>query len=127
VLRRRGRFSIKRARFYLAEILLAIAHLHGSNILYRDLKLENIVITADGNVACTDFGPSKEEMDDNERTSSSELVMKDGYGKAVDWWALGILAYEMIQGDSPFRHNVPTILFNKILKEEPVFSVALHT
>ncbi|KAG3230387.1 hypothetical protein PI124_g24515 [Phytophthora idaei] len=66
-------------------------------------------------------------MDDNERTSSSELVMKDGYGKAVDWWALGILAYEMIQGDSPFRHNVPTILFNKILKEEPVFSVALHT
>ncbi|KAG6942157.1 hypothetical protein JG688_00018285 [Phytophthora aleatoria] len=44
------------------------------------------------------------------------------YGKAVDWWALGILAYEMIQGDSPFRHNVPTILFNKILKEEPEFS-----
>ncbi|KAF1774441.1 Zinc finger, FYVE-related [Phytophthora cactorum] len=131
VLRRRGRFSIKRARFYLAEILLAIAHLHGSNILYRDLKLENIVITADGNVACTDFGLSKEEMDDNERTSSfvgtceylaPELIMKDGYGKAVDWWALGILAYEMIQGDSPFRHNVPTILFDKILKEEPEFS-----
>ncbi|OWZ16934.1 Ribosomal protein S6 kinase [Phytophthora megakarya] len=131
VLRRRGRFSIKRARFYLAEILLAIAHLHTSNILYRDLKLENIVITADGNVACTDFGLSKEEMDDNERTSSfvgtceylaPELIMKDGYGKAVDWWALGILAYEMIQGDSPFRHNVPTILFDKILKEEPEFS-----
>lgn len=131
VLRRRGRFSIKRARFYLAEILLAIAHLHASNILYRDLKLENIVITADGNVACTDFGLSKEEMDDNERTSSfvgtceylaPELIMKDGYGKAVDWWALGILAYEMIQGDSPFRHNVPTILFDKILKEEPEFS-----
>ncbi|KAE9017344.1 hypothetical protein PR002_g13416 [Phytophthora rubi] len=131
VLRRRGRFSIKRARFYLAEILLAIAHLHASNILYRDLKLENIVITADGNVACTDFGLSKEEMDDNERTSSfvgtceylaPELIMKEGYGKAVDWWALGILAYEMIQGDSPFRHNVPTILFDKILKEEPEFS-----
>ncbi|CAI5701938.1 unnamed protein product [Peronospora effusa] len=131
VLRRRGRFSIKRARFYLAEILLAIAHLHSSNILYRDLKLENIVITADGNVACTDFGLSKEEMDDNERTSSfvgtceylaPELIMKEGYGKAVDWWALGILAYEMIQGDSPFRHNVPTILFDKILKEEPEFS-----
>lgn len=131
VLRRRGRFSIKRARFYLAEILLAIAHLHASNILYRDLKLENIVITADGNVACTDFGLSKEEMDDNERTSSfvgtceylaPELIMKEGYGKAVDWWALGILAYEMVQGDSPFRHNVPTILFDKILKEEPEFS-----
>ncbi|KAI9922103.1 hypothetical protein PsorP6_000520 [Peronosclerospora sorghi] len=131
VLRRRGRFSIKRARFYLAEILLAISHLHASNILYRDLKLENIVITADGNVACTDFGLSKEEMDDNERTSSfvgtceylaPELIMKEGYGKAVDWWALGILAYEMIQGDSPFRHDVPTILFDKILKDEPEFS-----
>lgn len=131
VLRRRGRFSIKRARFYLAEILLAIAHLHGLNILYRDLKLENIVVTADGNVACTDFGLSKEEMDDNERTSSfvgtceylaPELILKEGYGKAVDWWAFGILAYEMIQGDSPFRHNVATILFDKILQEEPVFS-----
>jgi len=131
VLRRRGRFSIKRARFYLAEILLAIAHLHALNILYRDLKLENIVITADGNVACTDFGLSKEEMDDNERTSSfvgtceylaPELILKEGYGKAVDWWAFGILAFEMIQGDSPFRHNVPTILFDKILQEEPTFS-----
>lgn len=131
VLRRRGRFSIKRARFYLAQILLAIAHLHALNILYRDLKLENIVITADGNVACTDFGLSKEEMDDNERTSSfvgtceylaPELILKEGYGKAVDWWAFGILSFEMIQGDSPFRHNVPTILFEKILKEEPVFS-----
>lgn len=131
VLRRRGRFSIKRARFYLAQILLAIAHLHASNILYRDLKLENIVITADGNVACTDFGLSKEEMDDNERTSSfvgtceylaPELILKEGYGKAVDWWAFGILSYEMIQGDSPFRHSVATVLFEKILKEEPVFS-----
>jgi serine/threonine protein kinase len=131
VLRRRGRFSIKRARFYLAQILLAIAHLHASDILYRDLKLENIVISADGNVACTDFGLSKQEMNDEERTSSfvgtceylaPELILKEGYGKAVDWWAFGILSYEMIQGDSPFRHNVPSLLFEKILKEEPVFS-----
>ncbi|GLD92645.1 hypothetical protein PINS_up001224 [Pythium insidiosum] len=131
VLRRRGRFSIKRARFYLAQILLAIAHLHASNILYRDLKLENIVISADGNVACTDFGLSKQEMTDQERTSSfvgtceylaPELILKEGYGKAVDWWAFGILSYEMIQGDSPFRHQTPTILFEKILKDEPVFS-----
>ncbi|TMW66151.1 hypothetical protein Poli38472_003916 [Pythium oligandrum] len=131
VLRRRGRFSIKRSRFYLAQILLAIAHLHASNILYRDLKLENIVISAEGNVACTDFGLSKQEMDDHERTSSfvgtmeylaPELILKEGYGKPVDWWAFGILAFEMIQGDSPFRHNVANLLFEKILKEEPVFS-----
>ncbi|KAJ0395057.1 hypothetical protein ATCC90586_008715 [Pythium insidiosum] len=131
VLRRRGRFSIKRARFYLAQILLAIAHLHASHILYRDLKLENIVISADGNVACTDFGLSKQEMTDQERTSSfvgtceylaPELILKEGYGKAVDWWAFGILAFEMIQGDSPFRHQQPTVLFEKILKDEPVFS-----
>lgn len=130
VLRRRGRFSIRRAQFYLAQILLAISHLHSSNILYRDLKLENIVITADGNVACTDFGLSKEEMDDEERTSSfvgtceylaPELILKEGYGKTVDWWAFGILAYEMIQGDSPFRHQIPTVLFEKILNEDPVF------
>ncbi|DAZ99607.1 TPA: hypothetical protein N0F65_001435 [Lagenidium giganteum] len=131
VLRRRGRFSIKRARFYLAQILLAIAHLHASNIMYRDLKLENIVITADGNVACTDFGLSKEEVSDDMKTSSfvgtceylaPELILKEGYGKPVDWWAFGILSYEMIQGDSPFRHNVPTVLFEKILKDEPIFS-----
>jgi tRNA A-37 threonylcarbamoyl transferase component Bud32 len=131
VLKRRGRFSIKRASFYLAQILLAIAHLHASNILYRDLKLENIVITADGNVACTDFGLSKEEMKDNERTSSfvgtceylaPELILKEGYGKPVDWWAFGILAYEMIQGDSPFRHISPAIIFDKILKDAPVFT-----
>ncbi|ETW04947.1 AGC/AKT protein kinase, variant [Aphanomyces invadans] len=132
VLRRRGRFSIKRARFYLAEVLLAIAHLHASNILYRDLKLENIVLTADGNVACTDFGLSKEEVDKETGRASSfvgtceylapEIIMKQPYGTAVDWWAFGILMYEMIQGDSPFRHQNPAILFEKILSDEPIFS-----
>ncbi|CAK4477321.1 unnamed protein product [Aphanomyces euteiches] len=132
VLRRRGRFSIKRARFYLAEILLAIAHLHASNILYRDLKLENIVLTADGNVACTDFGLSKEEVDKETGRASSfvgtceylapEIILKQPYGTAVDWWAFGILMYEMIQGDSPFRHQNPAVLFEKILSDEPVFS-----
>ncbi|RHZ04509.1 hypothetical protein DYB31_013675 [Aphanomyces astaci] len=81
VLRRRGRFSIKRARFYLAEILLAIAHLHASNILYRDLKLENIVLTADGNVACTDFGLSKEEVDKETGRASSFVVLSSFYPK----------------------------------------------
>ncbi|KAF0701212.1 Aste57867_8286 [Aphanomyces stellatus] len=132
VLRRRGRFSIKRARFYLAEILLAIAHLHASNILYRDLKLENIVLTADGNVACTDFGLSKEEVDKETGRASSfvgtceylapEIILKQPYGTAVDWWAFGILMYEMIQGDSPFRHQNPAVLFEKILSDEAVFS-----
>lgn len=130
-LRRRGRFSIRRTQIYLAQIFLAISHLHSLGIMYRDLKLENVVIAADGNVACTDFGLSKEEMDDQGRTSSfvgtceylaPELILKEGYGKAVDWWAFGVLAYEMIQGDSPFRHNSPAVLFEKILGEEPVFS-----
>lgn len=90
VLRRRGRFSINRAKFYLAEVLLAIAHLHSLNIIYRDIKLENIVCTADGHVACTDFGLSKEDMTDTSRTKSfvgtceylaPELLKKKGYGK----------------------------------------------
>nr|CCA22746.1 ribosomal protein S6 kinase putative [Albugo laibachii Nc14] len=130
-LRRRGRFSIRRTQIYLGQIFLAISHLHSLGIMYRDLKLENVVIAADGNVACTDFGLSKEEMDDQGRASSfvgtceylaPELILKEGYGKAVDWWAFGVLAYEMIQGDSPFRHRSPAVLFEKILGDEPVFS-----
>lgn len=131
VLRRRGRFSITRARFYLAEILLAIAHLHSKDIIYRDIKLENIVVTSDGHVACTDFGLSKEEMTDDDRTKSfvgtceylaPELIKKTGYGRQVDWWAFGILTFEMIQGDSPFKDKVPLQLFEKIVKEKPVFT-----
>merc|ERR1711920_253138 len=131
VMRRRKRFSISRSQFYLAEIFLAISHMHTQDIVYRDLKLENVVVTSDGHVACTDFGLSKAELSDSEKTKSfvgtceyiaPEIIKKEGYGKPVDWWAFGILAYEMIEGDSPFKHRVPKMLFDKVLKEEPEFS-----
>lgn len=88
-------------------------------------------MSASGHVSCTDFGLSKEDMTDEDRTKSfvgtmeylaPELIKKRGYGKAVDWWALGILTFEMIQGDSPFRHKVPTMLFEKIMTEDPKFT-----
>lgn len=118
------RFTEDRTRLYTAEVALAIRHLHENNIIYRDLKLENVLVDSDGHVALTDFGMSKENMDDNSRTSTfvgtyqmmaPEVFSGKSYSRAVDWWALGVMVYEMIDGRTPF--NAKT---NKLIKERIV-------
>lgn len=110
-LSRAGRFSEPRSRFYTAEILLAIEYLHSLNIIYRDLKPENILLDAEGHVKLTDFGLSKEGIQDNFSANSMcgtpeylapEILDKRGHGKAVDWYSLGALTYEMLTGFPPF-------------------------
>jgi hypothetical protein len=106
-LRKSRRFSEKRARFYGAQLLLSMAHLHELNIAYRDLKLENILMDDKGFIALTDFGLSKENVDvpDGAKTFcgtaeyiAPELLKGLPYGKAVDWWGFGTLLYEMMTG-----------------------------
>jgi len=95
----------------LAEILMAIKHLHGYNIIYRDLKPENVIIDKQGHAKLTDFGLSKEGIIDNYATKTfcgslmylpPELFTDSGYGKAVDWYHLGILLFVMLTGDLPY-------------------------
>lgn len=106
-LRKSRKFSEKRARFYAAQLLLAMAHLHDLNIAYRDLKLENILMDDKGFISLTDFGLSKENVDvpDGAKTFcgtaeyiAPELLKGLPYGKAVDWWGFGTLLYEMMTG-----------------------------
>mmetsp|Transcript_40716 Transcript_40716/g.122957 ORF Transcript_40716/g.122957 Transcript_40716/m.122957 type:complete len:347 (-) Transcript_40716:44-1084(-) len=122
-LSRAGRFSEGRTRFYAAEILLAIEYLHRLNIIYRDLKPENILLDADGHVKLTDFGLSKEGIQDNFSAKSMcgtpeylapEILDKKGHGKAVDWYSLGALMYEMLTGLPPFYTRDRDKLFENI-------------
>merc|ERR1719498_735674 len=126
-LSRAGRFSEGRCRFYASEILLAIEYLHRLNIIYRDLKPENILLDADGHVKLTDFGLSKEGIQDNFSAKSMcgtpeylapEILNKVGHGKAVDWYSLGALMYEMLTGLPPFYTRDREKLFERIRRGE---------
>ncbi|KAK7992503.1 kinase-like domain-containing protein [Apiospora saccharicola] len=111
-LQKEGRFDEKRAKFYIAELILAIQHLHHSDIVYRDLKPENILLDANGHIALCDFGLSKANLTKNDTTNTfcgtteylapEVLLDEAGYTKMVDFWSLGVLVFEMCCGWSPF-------------------------
>ena len=127
-----GIFLQSTAAFYLAEMILALEHLHAQGILHRDLKPENILLGSDGHVCLTDFGLAKQlaSSNDEERTltvcgtheyMAPEMVARQGYGKAADYWSLGCLAYEMLAGDPPFSRRKGEgykDLFRKIMTEK---------
>lgn len=131
-LRKSRGFSETRACFYAAELLLALEHLHKSGIIYRDLKLENILMDHNGHIALTDFGLSKENVTDifNSQLTTfcgtaeyiaPELLKGQRYGASVDWWSFGILLYEMMGFRTPFYDKNRKVMFRGIINLEPSF------
>ena len=105
------RFEENRAKFYICEVLLALENLHKRDIIFRDLKPDNVVLDEEGHCKLTDFGLSKEGVFDSTGAKSfcgsiaylaPEMLKKQGHGKAVDWYLLGVLFYEMLVGITPF-------------------------
>ena len=117
------RFSEEKAKFYICEVLLALENLHQRDIIFRDLKPDNVVLDSQGHAKLTDFGLSKEGINDNVITNSfcgsiaylaPEMLKKQGHGKAVDWYLLGVLLYEMLVGITPFFANGKEGIFHNI-------------
>ena len=117
------RFPEERAKFYICEIILALENLHQRDIIFRDLKPDNVVLDEDGNCKLTDFGLSKEGVNENQYAKSfcgsiaylaPEMLKKQGHGKAVDWYLLGVLFYEMLVGITPFFTNRKEDIFHNI-------------
>lgn len=129
------RFSLRRAQFYAAEILLALKFLHENGVIYRDLKLDNILLTNEGHIKLADYGLCKENMWYGKKTRTfcgtpelmaPEIIIEDSeYGKEVDWWAFGVLMYQMILTKTPFKGEDEEEVFNAILNDEPLYPVTM--
>ena len=124
-LAREKRFKESRAKIYLCEIILALGDLHKHDIIFRDLKPDNVVLDSLGHAMLTDFGLSKEGIFDGNITKSfcgsiaylaPEMLKRKGHGKAVDWYLLGVLFYEMLVGIPPYFTENQEMIFKNIEK-----------
>lgn len=125
-------FTARRAQFYAAEVLLALKHFHENGVIYRDLKLDNILLSLDGHIKIADYGLCKENMDYGSTTGTfcgtpdfiaPEILLDQKYGRSVDWWALGVLMYQMLLGKSPFHGNDEDEVYDAILSDEPLYPI----
>ena len=126
-LRLRRRFGEEIAKFYICEIALALGELHKHDIIFRDLKPDNIVIDKDGHILLTDFGLSRSGVSERGEAKSfcgsvaylaPEMLNRKGHGKAVDWYLLGVVFFEMLVGIPPYFSNSKEQIFNNIEKAE---------
>ncbi|XP_063238014.1 serine/threonine-protein kinase Sgk2-like isoform X2 [Bacillus rossius redtenbacheri] len=125
-LQRERQFAEPRARFYTAEMAVALGYLHTHGIVYRDLKPENLLLDAQGHVVLTDFGLSKEGLFPTDTTHTfcgtpeylaPEVLRKEGYDTSVDWWCLGAVLYEMLYGLPPFYSQNTAEMYDRILNK----------
>uniref|UniRef100_A0A2I3H323 protein kinase C n=1 Tax=Nomascus leucogenys TaxID=61853 RepID=A0A2I3H323_NOMLE len=131
-----GVFSEPTAVFYAACVVLGLQYLHEHKIAHRDLKLENLLLDTEGFVKIADFGLCKEGMGYRDRTSTfcgtplylaPEVITEISYTRAVDWWGLGVLIYQMLVGDYPFRGGDEEKLFDSIVNDEVRYPRFLST
>ncbi|XP_077054731.1 microtubule-associated serine/threonine-protein kinase 2 isoform X9 [Siphateles boraxobius] len=140
-----GALPVDMARMYFAETVLALEYLHNYGIVHRDLKPDNLLITSMGHVKLTDFGLSKIglmslttnlyeghiEKDAREFLDKQvcgtpeyiapEVILRQGYGKPVDWWAMGVILYEFLVGCAPFFGDTPEELFGQVISDEIIW------
>ncbi|XP_057193216.1 microtubule-associated serine/threonine-protein kinase 2 isoform X2 [Triplophysa rosa] len=140
-----GALPVDMARMYFAETVLALEYLHNYGIVHRDLKPDNLLITSMGHIKLTDFGLSKIglmslttnlyeghiEKDAREFLDKQvcgtpeyiapEVILRQGYGKPVDWWAMGVILYEFLVGCAPFFGDTPEELFGQVISDEIVW------
>ena len=135
-LKRMKVFNENQVRLYSAEIACGLSHLHDHKIVYRDLKPENVLLDHEGHVRITDFGLSRDDMEDQEHGAmtfcgtpeylSPEMIYhrktREGYGASVDWWSLGTLMYEMFTGWPPFYDKNIRTMMQKILHAPLTFN-----
>jgi protein kinase A len=153
-LRRARRFPVSTVQFYAAEITLILSYLHDAqHVAYRDLKPENILLDADGHLKLVDFGfakylppppdpPDGQPLADGEDPHGAgvtytlcgtpeylapEVIRNSGHGTAVDWWALGILVYEMLVGQPPFWDQNPMRIYEQIVAGHIRFPSTSHS
>eukprot|EP00055_Hartaetosiga_balthica_P010819 m.47413 g.47413 ORF g.47413 m.47413 type:complete len:656 (+) comp7329_c2_seq1:105-2072(+) len=120
-------FTELQVQLFAAELAVGLWFLHEHGVIYRDLKLENVMLTADGHVKLADFGLCKEEMWGAATTTTfcgtptylaPEIIREEPYGFSVDWWSYGVMCYEMLVGESPFEADDVDELFDLILDQK---------
>lgn len=127
-LRTVGKLKPIDAAFYTASVSAMFEYMHGLDIIYRDLKPENLLVASDGYLKLTDFGFAKivkartYTLCGTPEYIAPEILLNKGHGKPVDWWALGILIYEMNHGIDPFTANDPMQIYQNILSGKLKFS-----
>eukprot|EP00831_Metopus_contortus_P007818 TRINITY_DN129_c0_g3_i1.p1 TRINITY_DN129_c0_g3~~TRINITY_DN129_c0_g3_i1.p1 ORF type:complete len:327 (+),score=63.49 TRINITY_DN129_c0_g3_i1:45-1025(+) len=120
-------FPVPQAQFFASQIVLIFEYLHSKNIIYRDLKPENLLIDEEGYLKLTDFGFAKicdgrtYTLCGTPEYLAPEMLLNKGHGKPVDWWTFGILLYEMLAGIDPFSDEDPMNIYQKILKGKVQF------
>lgn len=121
LLRQLGKFDEGLSRFYGAQVVLALEYLHYIDLIYRDLKPENVLIDHTGYLKLTDFGFGKYvktrtwTLCGTPEYLAPEILLNKGYSKAIDWWAFGVFIFEMVAGRSPFLSNDPIKIYEKII------------
>ncbi|ESO03263.1 hypothetical protein HELRODRAFT_80468, partial [Helobdella robusta] len=120
-LRNAGHFSNSTTQFYASQLVLVLEYLHLQNVVYRDLKPENLLLDSQGHLKVTDFGFAKKLIDrtwtlcGTPEYLAPEIILNKGHNKAVDWWAFGIILFEMLVGYPPFYDETPFGIYEKIL------------